>query len=163
MALTEKLTAIADAIREKTGEVAALSLEAMVEAIEGIKTEPEIKMATVTITGLKTSTLSSLSSSYAHMRYSNSDKTGFISKTISISSSGTQNTIEVPVGGVIMIQLSGTASTSDFYLTLSPTSGVSVSSAISTTWNPTSSKYSKNNTWVILVKEENASFTAKVY
>lgn len=38
MALTEKLTAIADAIREKTGEVAALSLEAMVEAINGIET-----------------------------------------------------------------------------------------------------------------------------
>lgn len=55
MALTEKLTAIADAIREKTGEVAALSLEAMVEAINGIETNSGgCEDAVLTITNNRT-------------------------------------------------------------------------------------------------------------
>ena len=38
MALTDKLTAIADAIRGKTGKTDGLTLDAMPEAIEGIQT-----------------------------------------------------------------------------------------------------------------------------
>lgn len=39
MALTDKLTAIADAIRAKTGKTDGLTLEQMATEIEGIKTE----------------------------------------------------------------------------------------------------------------------------
>lgn len=96
MALTEKLTAIADAIREKTGEVAALSLEAMVEAINGIKTEPtepEVKTATITING------SSLTVAT------------FDGSTITTSSVSNGSTIEVPVGQMFVILKTKNSST----------------------------------------------------
>ena len=38
MALTDKLTAIADAVREKTGRTAPLTLDQMAAEITGIKT-----------------------------------------------------------------------------------------------------------------------------
>lgn len=38
MALTEKLTAIADAIREKTGSTEEMTLTEMAEAVSGIQT-----------------------------------------------------------------------------------------------------------------------------
>ncbi len=47
MALTDKLTAIAEAIRAKTGDTAKLTLDAMPGAIGGIATEPVILPASI--------------------------------------------------------------------------------------------------------------------
>lgn len=51
MALTEKLTAIADSIRSKTGSDAMLSLVQMAAEIASIRTEPVLETLTVTQNG----------------------------------------------------------------------------------------------------------------
>lgn len=51
MALTDKLTAIADAIRGKTGGTAPLMLAQMPEQIAGIKTEPVLEELSITENG----------------------------------------------------------------------------------------------------------------
>ena len=54
MALTDKLTAIAHAIRGKTGKSGTLNLEQMASEIAGIKTEPVLQDKTVTENGTVT-------------------------------------------------------------------------------------------------------------
>lgn len=51
MALTDKLTAIGNAIRSKTGETELLTLDAMPAAIQGIETGGEIPTEALTLTG----------------------------------------------------------------------------------------------------------------
>ena len=54
MALTDKLTAIGNAIREKTGGTEKLTLDAMPTEIAGIQTDPTIETLEVTSNGTYT-------------------------------------------------------------------------------------------------------------
>ena len=154
MALTEKLTAIADAIREKTGEVAALSLEAMVEAINNIKTEPETQMATVTLTRTPYPVNNSPTvSSSCSCKYW--DGSGWITKSFA----GTNPlTFEVPIGTVLGVRIYGSAATSNYFNTpyIKSKNGADATN-ISYSNYLNSSRYYKDYSYNVVVLEEVAS------
>lgn len=154
MALTEKLTAVADAIREKTGEVAALSLEAMVEAINGIKAEPETQMATVTLTRTPYTNSSAPSvSSSCNCKYW--DGSAWVTKSFV----GTNPlTFEVPIGTVLAVRIYGSAATSSGYNSPNITSKNGADATnISYSSYSNSSRYYKDYTYSVVVLEEVAS------
>lgn len=146
MALTDKLKAIADAIRGRTGETAKMTLDEMAAAIEP-------KMATVTLTNTTQTSTGITVSSSLYCRYW--DGSAWISKSFSKSS---PLTLEVPVGTILSVVISGNSSASSgFYIPqMSSTVGVSANTINSVTYN-NSSRYYKYFVYDVVVLEETAS------
>lgn len=93
MALTDKLKAIADAIREKTGNTAKLSLDAMPSAISGIKSNPVLQSKTVTPSTSKQTVTP------------DSGYDGLSSVTVNAMANGAMSDISVSSSGVITSQI----------------------------------------------------------
>ena len=153
MALTDKLKAIANAIRGKTGETAEMTLDEMATAIEGISAGAETKMATVTLTNTAQAMTGITISSSLICKYW--DGSAWASKSFSKSS---PFVLEVPVGTILSVVISGNSSTSSSFGSpqISSKVGVDTNTINSATYN-NSSRYYTYYVYGIVVLEETAS------
>lgn len=153
MALTDKLKAIADAIRGKTGETAEMTLDEMATAIEGISVGAETKMATVTLTNTTQTSTSITITTSLYCKYW--DGSAWVSKNFSKSS---PLTLEVPVGTILSVVISGNSSASSGFNTpqMSSKVGVDTYTINSVTYN-NSSRFYKHYVYGVVVLEETAS------
>ncbi len=148
MALTDKLKAIADAIRAKTGKTEGLTLDAMPAEIDGI-----IKWATVTFNFERESYLPVSAVGEATL-WCFSEQ----GEVVGQSFYGSEVTVRVPVGSTVTVAAQIQYLTSDFFSIYSSGNGVKaeIAQSVETT---SGARTLLRKTYAVMVTNEAAVFT----